>query len=283
MTGYAVLAVDRFMASAPAPGHRHHGDARLQDSTLRLALMFHLAHGFHRRAADALRPHSDLDAWCPAVLLEELNLHKPRPLAILTVRSGLIFHTSTIVHAAVATVRRVSTILAVRLFDHHFLSMVIAIRRAWRVRRRPAISSGLKTIHDLSSPRLADRRSHQVDAVRFGGKQDRRGARLSDASDGVGRSVSADRRTKAKRVKATKGTARALRPTFSTRRTAQSSRRRGVASSSRLLASVQWDASSAAGSEPFHHGQSGFSQGSAAPEHSPCGHGRSGCSSHCQP
>ena len=104
---------------------RNHHKARLKDVPPRLALMLDEAHGFHRRAAGAVRLDLDLDGRHPSILLEELDGHEPRPLSILTAATGFVAHAAAIVDAAIAAVRRVSAVTAVRLFRHQLVSPLL--------------------------------------------------------------------------------------------------------------------------------------------------------------
>ena len=88
--------------------------------------MLDLTHGFHCGAADPLRLDPDLDGRHPSILLEELDVDEPRPLAIFTVGTRFAVDAAAIVHAAIAAVRRVSTSPAVRLFVHVLVSLLFA-------------------------------------------------------------------------------------------------------------------------------------------------------------
>ena len=87
--------------------------------------MLDLPYGLHHRAADALRLDPDLDGRHPSILLEELDGHEPRELPVFTIGTGFVAHAAAIVHAAIAAVRGVSTVLAVRLFGDRQVSLLM--------------------------------------------------------------------------------------------------------------------------------------------------------------
>ena len=106
-------------------GHRHDHEPRLQDPPRGRALVLDLPHRFHCSAADPLRLDPDLDGRHPSILLEELDVDEPRPLAIFRVATRFVVHAAAIVHAAIAAVCRVSTVPAVRLFVHVLVSLLL--------------------------------------------------------------------------------------------------------------------------------------------------------------